>query len=103
MKNMDCEDVNSKFRCRSGKSPRYAACYSWAIAHACSLADVRWYPVRRDFEYRINGSLDKDRLETTWKALIREHLILRTIFVVLGDTSLLAVQMVLKKVENGIR
>jgi hypothetical protein len=55
------------------------------------------------FDYLILGPFEADRPEGVWKALLKKHPVLRTMFVVLGDEDPPTAQIVLKDVENSIK
>jgi amino acid adenylation domain-containing protein len=68
----------------------------------------RWQETSGDlffskFRYELCESLDKENLEVAWAALLQRHAILRTVFVVLEEKKLPAVQIVLKETENRIK
>jgi hypothetical protein len=55
------------------------------------------------FEFRIEGRVNRQRLETAWQTLLRAHPILRTIFLFVNDKDLPAVQVVLKESQTNVR
>ncbi|KFY01366.1 hypothetical protein O988_02773, partial [Pseudogymnoascus sp. VKM F-3808] len=57
-----------------------------------------------NFQYKLPGTIDQDRLERAWEALTKRHAILRTVFkLVEGDERVRAVQVVLREKSNPVK
>lgn len=56
-----------------------------------------------NFQYKIDGVVDEERLGKAWKALLARHAILRTVFIMLSDENVHALQVVLKETSNPVR
>ncbi|ELR06992.1 hypothetical protein GMDG_02314 [Pseudogymnoascus destructans 20631-21] len=56
-----------------------------------------------NFQYKLDGAVDQERLERAWEALTRRHTILRTVFAFVEDDGVRAVQVVLKEKRNPVK
>ncbi|KFY49777.1 hypothetical protein V496_09839 [Pseudogymnoascus sp. VKM F-4515 (FW-2607)] len=56
-----------------------------------------------NFQYKLDGVVDQERLEKAWEALTKRHSILRTVFAFVGDERVRAVQVVLKEKSNPVK
>ncbi|KFX86084.1 hypothetical protein V490_09235 [Pseudogymnoascus sp. VKM F-3557] len=57
-----------------------------------------------NFQYKLSGAVDQDRLEKAWEALTKRYAILRTMFkFVEGDERVRAVQVVLREKRNPVK
>ncbi|KFZ21106.1 hypothetical protein V502_02950 [Pseudogymnoascus sp. VKM F-4520 (FW-2644)] len=56
-----------------------------------------------NFQYKLDGEADQERLEKAWEALTKRHAILRTVFSYVDDEGVRAVQVVLKEKSNPVK
>ncbi|KAL5352222.1 hypothetical protein ACLOAV_002169 [Pseudogymnoascus australis] len=56
-----------------------------------------------NFQYKVDGAVDQERLEKAWEALTKRHAILRTVFSFVEDEGVRAVQIVLKEKSNPVK
>lgn len=56
-----------------------------------------------NFQYKLDGAVDQERLEKAWEALTKRHEIIRTVFTFVEDGGVKAVQVVLKEKKNPVK
>ncbi|KFY29235.1 hypothetical protein V493_02481 [Pseudogymnoascus sp. VKM F-4281 (FW-2241)] len=56
-----------------------------------------------NFQYKLTGAIDQERLERAWEALTRRHAILRTVFSFVQDEEVRAIQVVVKERSNPVK
>ncbi|KFY19001.1 hypothetical protein V491_04630, partial [Pseudogymnoascus sp. VKM F-3775] len=56
-----------------------------------------------NFQYKLTGAVDQERLEKAWEALTKRHGILRTVFAFVDGEEVRAVQVIVKEKSNPVK